>query len=206
MTKPKPRSDKASAWNNKPWSGDEDQMLIDLFKQGLDIADIAARLGRQAEASRQRVVQLRRWLGAATVPYRHKPGTHWSEAECHKLKALYRSGALVAQIASNLGLAESTVFRQIERLAARGELVKRDKPRGQWLQEIDAIPDAVIDRQDRQVSSAVLKGADALGAALAASGRRYEDHPRAAKPRDVLPAMALPVAMRTLGGVASGQL
>ena len=96
----------------EPWSTKEESELERLHIDGLDVSEIADRLGRQRSAIESRLTR----LGSAL----DRPGIGATHALTQQLLG---QGLNVAEIAEERGLSQQTVLAHVERIVRAGEAV-----------------------------------------------------------------------------------
>lgn len=64
----------SGASKQKAWTYNEEYRLVQRWRQGATLGELAEELGRSADAIKQRLIRLRRERGAEVVPYRQDPG------------------------------------------------------------------------------------------------------------------------------------
>ena len=97
----------------EPWSNAEEQELERLYDAGMDIEEIAGRMGRQPGAIRSRLTR----LGSDYNDSHTLGGTHILTQE------LLQQGLTIDEIARERGFAPNTIMSHLERIAAASEPV-----------------------------------------------------------------------------------
>ncbi len=96
----------------EPWTADEERQLEQLHSSGVDIPEIAARLGRRPGAIQSRLNRLGRYDEPQPIGATHA-----------LTQQLLRQGLAITEIARERGLSEGTVLSHIERIADAGETI-----------------------------------------------------------------------------------
>lgn len=128
----------------RAWTTDEDARLAQARAAGTSHADIAADLGRTAEAVTARVYMLRTRDGAP-IPSRKRPSP-WTPERVAQVRALRAEGLTPSQIATRVGSSLVSVGRVL-----RSPLTTEDSP-GEGVRVRRTVPD--LDRAAREVEQA----------------------------------------------------
>lgn len=187
------------------WGEEAEARLLDLWRATPDKAAIAATLGRTSNAIGNKLNELRRKLGDDAVPLRNrKPRRRvpFSDAETEIVLDGYATGKTVAAMLARLpGRDHDALHDHVRKLRREGRIGHLRAP-GMRADTDGPLTDGEAAQQRRRDRRA----ADALGAALQASGLRCADARNArtglggARPLTLAPSMA------TLGGIGSAML
>lgn len=105
--------------SNRPWTDEEDELLIELWNQGMTTVQITKKMGtRTKNAVRQRVVFLRRihLIGDRKV---RKP---WTKKDDYRLIRMKKAGKSGKEIAERLGRTVNAVRTRTTQLRKEGKL------------------------------------------------------------------------------------
>lgn len=189
-----------------PWNELLDAQLLELWRNGTRKQALAMRFARTAYSIQTRLHDLRKKLGAEAVPYQNEQHRPFTDAEDRVVIALYNAGARFDDILEKLpGRSYEMLKNRVDKLRAKKKLGYRRKPVAKPAPKTPD-PDAEIALLESEAKLALKKSADALGAALAASGRGYTDARNARTGLGGYPGVTRAPTVRTLGGIGSAML